>query len=71
MHEDSPDKFTVAQDVKTLPRARTMALDPTTHRAYLVTAEFGTAAAPTADMPHPRPPMVPGSFKLIVVAPSP
>jgi len=71
VHEDDADHFRVAQDIPTLPRARTMALDPATHRIYLVTAEFGTAPAPTADMPHPRPPMVPGSFKVIVLAPSP
>lgn len=69
VREESADKFTVAQNLKTLPRARTMALDPKTHRVYLVTAEFGTAPAPTADTPHPRAPMVPGSFKMIVVGP--
>ena len=41
VHEDSPDKYTVVENVKTQRGARTMALDPKTHRAYLVTAEFG------------------------------
>jgi hypothetical protein len=36
-------------------------------RIYLVTAEFGPAPAPTADTPHPRPPVIPGSFTVIVV----
>src|SRR5262252_7910022 len=41
VHEDSPDKFTVAQDAVTKRGARTMALDTNTHDVYLVTAEFG------------------------------
>jgi len=36
-------------------------------RIYLVTAEFGPRPAPTADNPHPRPPIVPGSFVVLVV----
>lgn len=38
-HEDSPDKLTVVQVLKTQPRARTMTLDPKTHRIYLATGE--------------------------------
>lgn len=68
VHEDSPDTYTVAQSAETLPRARTMTLDPKTHRVYTVTAEFGPAPAPTADQPRPRPAMVPDSFKLVVLA---
>jgi YVTN family beta-propeller protein len=36
VHEDSPDKFTVTQTLKTLPGARTLALDPKTHKIWLV-----------------------------------
>jgi YVTN family beta-propeller protein len=64
--EDSPDKFTVLENVQTQRGARTMEIDPKTHRVFLVTAEFGPAPAPTADHPRPRPPMVPGSFTLLV-----
>jgi YVTN family beta-propeller protein len=39
IREDSPDKYSVVETVKTLPRAKTMALDPTTHRLFLSTAE--------------------------------
>ncbi len=66
VHEDSPDKFTVVENVSTQPRARTMALDTKTHNVYLVTAEFGTSPAPTAAQPRPRPPMVPNTFTLLV-----
>lgn len=41
IHEDSPDKYTVIETVKTLPRAKTMALDPKTHRLFLSTVENG------------------------------
>jgi len=53
--------------VATAPRARTMALDEKTHRVYLVTAEFGAAPEPTAETPHPRPPMVPDTFTILVL----
>ncbi len=41
IHEDSPDKYSVVETVKTLPRAKTMALDPKTHQLFLSTAEGG------------------------------
>jgi DNA-binding beta-propeller fold protein YncE len=63
-HEDSPEKLTVVQTLKTEPRARTMALDPKTHRIYLASAKF---EAPVAEGgPRQRPRMVPGSFKILV-----
>jgi len=67
IHEDSPDKFTVVENVKTQRGARTLALDAKTHRVYLVTAEFGPPPAPTPERPRPRPSIVPGSFTLLVV----
>jgi len=41
IHQDSPDKYSLVETVKTLPRAKTMALDPRTHRLFLSTAENG------------------------------
>ena len=41
IHQDSPDKYSVVQNVKTLPKAKTMALDPKTHQLFLSTAEAG------------------------------
>jgi YVTN family beta-propeller protein len=41
IHQDSPDKYTVVETVKTLPRAKTMALDPRKHQLFLSTAEDG------------------------------
>ncbi len=67
VHEDSPDKFSVAETVPTKRGARTMALDPGKHRIFLVTAEFGPAPAPTADQPRPRPAILPDSFVVMVL----
>jgi hypothetical protein len=39
IREDTPDKYVVVETVKTLPKAKTMALDPKTHRLLLSTAE--------------------------------
>lgn len=49
-HEDSPDKYSAVQSVKTEPGAKTMALDPKTHDLYVDTAEFeaGTNGRPRA-----------------------
>jgi YVTN family beta-propeller protein len=41
IHEDSADKYSVVQTVKTLPRAKTMALDAKTHQLFLSTVESG------------------------------
>jgi YVTN family beta-propeller protein len=41
IHQDSADKYSVVENVKTLPKAKTMALDPKTHRLFLSTAEAG------------------------------
>ena len=67
VHEDSPEKFTVLATVPTRRGARTITLDETTHRLYLPTAEFGPPPSPTAERPHPRPSVVPGSFVVLVV----
>ncbi|HWW77007.1 MAG TPA: hypothetical protein VNZ44_16520, partial [Pyrinomonadaceae bacterium] len=67
VHEDSPDRYTVVETVATRRGARTLALDPKTHRVYLVTAEFGPPPAPTPERPRPRPSIVPGTFTLLVV----
>jgi len=65
VHEDTPDKFSVVETVPTQRGARTMAVNPKTHRLYTVTADFGPTPAATADRPRPRPPMIPGSFVVL------
>src|SRR5712671_424228 len=62
IHEDSPDKYTVVENVPTKKSARTMGLDLKTHNIFLPAADF--------DPPAPgerRGKMKPGSFVLLVV----
>jgi YVTN family beta-propeller protein len=63
IHEDSPDKYSVVQNVPTVRGARTMALDEESNTAYLVTAQRSETPPP----PGQRPTMVPGSFEVLVV----
>jgi DNA-binding beta-propeller fold protein YncE len=63
VHEDSPDKYTVQQNLATVKGARTMAMDKENNVVYLVTSQ----RVSTPPAPGQRPAMVPGSFELIVV----
>lgn len=68
VHEDSADSYSAVQTLPTERGARTMAMDADGSHVYLVTAQFGPRpAAATADNPRQRPPMIPGSFEVIVV----
>lgn len=66
--EESPDKFTVVENVPTQRGARTMALDTKTHKVYTVTAQFGPPPAPTAENPHPYRSIVPDTFVVLVLS---
>ena len=56
-------KWTTVDTVQTERGARTMTVDPKTHRAYLLAAEFG----PAPEGKKGRPPVLPDSFHVIVV----
>ena len=71
VREDGPNSFRVVESVQTQRSARTMALDEKTHRIFLSAAEFGPPPAATAEQPRPRPPMVAGSFTILVLGPTP
>jgi DNA-binding beta-propeller fold protein YncE len=66
-HEDSADAYSLVENVKTLPGARTMALDHKTGMVYLPVADVGPAAAPTAENQRPRRRLVPGTFSVLAV----
>lgn len=63
----SKANYPTIESLSTQRGARTMAYDPGTDRAYVVTAELGPRPAPTAENQHPRPAIVPGSFTVILI----
>ena len=65
-HEDSPDKFSEVETVKTEFGAKTMGLDTKTHNIFVDTADFAPPAAPTAEHPHPQRTAVQGTFRVLV-----
>jgi YVTN family beta-propeller protein len=68
--EEGPDKLTVLQTLKTERGARTMALDPKSHRIFLPTAQFAPAPSPSPGASPARPSVVPNTLKLLVYAPA-
>jgi YVTN family beta-propeller protein len=66
-HEDTPEKFSLVETVVTQSGARTTAVDGKTGNAYLSVAEYGPRPAAEPGKPQPRPPMVPGTFGVLVV----
>jgi DNA-binding beta-propeller fold protein YncE len=67
VREESPSKFSVAENVKTQEGARTLALDEKTHEVFVVTAKFGPPPAATPENPHPRHSILPDTFVVLVV----
>jgi hypothetical protein len=65
-HEDTPDKFSEVETVKTEFGAKTMGLDSKTHHLFVDTADFGPPSAPTADRPRPQRTAIPETFHLLV-----
>ena len=68
VRENSPDSYSVIQTLPTKRGARTMALDQSTGKIFVVTADFGPRPAATPDHPHPRPSLVPGSFVVLEIS---
>lgn len=64
--EETPDTLKVAQILSTERGARTMALDPKTHRVYTVTAQIMPEQTTPAPGERRRPNYVPGTFHLLV-----
>ena len=63
--ETSPGKFAVVQTLKTGPGAGTMGIDSATHTIYLPTADYEEMKTGATG----RPKIIPGTFKILVVAP--
>jgi len=64
VREVSPDKFELAQVLKTQIGARTMAVDPSGELIYLPTSDLTFPAGSSPE--HPRPVPVPGTFRILV-----
>lgn len=62
IHQDTPDMYHVVENVETPQGSRNMGLDPTNHRVFLVSAKFGEAPGGRG-----RPPVLPGTFRLLVI----
>lgn len=67
VRESSQGKFEVVQTVTTQRGARTMAIDPKTHKIYLPSAQFSQQSVSAAEGTRPRPAMIKGSFSVLVV----
>lgn len=65
-HEDSPDKLSEVETVKTEYGAKTMGVDSKTHNLFLSTSDFDPPAAPTEKQPHPLPRAKPGNFRVLI-----
>jgi DNA-binding beta-propeller fold protein YncE len=69
VRESTPDQFTVVENASTERGARTMGLDPRTHRIFTVTARFGPMPPRVPGQQFRRPSIIPGTFTLLVLAP--
>lgn len=67
VEEISANEFMVIETVRTEPGARTIALDPKTHHVFVSTAQYDRAPAPTTENPHPRLPVIPGTFMILEI----
>src|SRR5213078_2745878 len=68
--KEDGDKLTLVQTLKTERSARTMAVDPKTHRIYLPSAQFEPPATPSPGASPTRPKMLPNTMKLLVYGPA-
>jgi DNA-binding beta-propeller fold protein YncE len=63
IHQDTPDQYHVAETIRTPPFSRNMGLDPTNHRVFVASAQFGEAPAGGRG----RGPVRPGTFAVMVI----
>jgi DNA-binding beta-propeller fold protein YncE len=62
IHQDGPDQYRVVDNLTTPVGSRNMGLDPTNHRVFVVSAQFGPAPAGGG-----RKPVLPGTFTLMTI----
>ena len=69
VQEENKNTFKVKENVSTQKGARTITLNPRTHRIYLPVAEYEAAPAATTENPHPRPSVKANSFMILEIEP--
>jgi DNA-binding beta-propeller fold protein YncE len=69
IHQESADEYRVIATVQTQRNARTMTLDPATHRVFLAAGRFGDTPAASSERPNPHPNVIPDSFVILVAEP--
>ena len=67
VQEVTPNEYKVVETIPTQRGARTITINPKTHRIYLPTAEFGPPPAATKENPNPRPSIKPGTFTILEI----
>jgi len=65
-HEDSPDKLSVVETVKSEFGAKTMGFDPKTRNLFVTTSDFDPAPPPTEKQKNPQPVAKPGTFRVLI-----
>jgi DNA-binding beta-propeller fold protein YncE len=66
IQQETPDKYSVLETVRTAPGARNMALDPKTKKIFLPLSDREPPPPATAQTPNPRGNFIPGTFRVLV-----
>jgi len=63
--EESPERFSVLETVKTEPGAARLAVDPKTHKLFVPSADPGQPPPPAAENPNP-PPSLTRNYRVLI-----
>jgi len=69
VQQENKDTYKVLENFPTQRGAKTITLNPRTHKIYLSTAEFEPVPAATKENPHPRPPVKTNTFSILEIEP--
>jgi YVTN family beta-propeller protein len=67
IQQESADKYSVSQNVKTAPNCKTITFDPKTGYVVTCAPQYGPKPARIPGGPAPRAPIIPDTFEAIVV----
>jgi len=68
IQQKDADNYSILENFQTQKGARTIAVNPETHRVYLPTAEYGETPAQTAENQHPRAQIKPNTFTILEIS---